>query len=412
MKAKKTIIYVGGFELPDKNAAAQRVLANAKIFRELGFNVVLVGVDKSLSQDTHIKDTKSDVFGFESWAIPYPNGKKLWLKFITSNKHIEYIVDNYYLDDLYGVVCYNYPFVAQYKIKNMCSRKDAFYIPDATEWYESSGGGILFNTIKWLDTSLRMRFMHPQADGIITTSKYLSDFYNSKNCITVELPTLYDVANLRQQILQTEKNTNFIKLMYAGSAFNLERVDKNRSNIKDRLDKIILLLAKVYEEKTNFILNIYGLTEENYLSVFPEHNNILHDLSNHIVFQGRKPHLEIIENIQKSDFTIFIRNIERVIEAGFPSKFSESISYGTPVISNMISNIEPYHIEGKNHYTLALDDTEQQVEKMIKILNLNTDEIQNMKQYCLTNKIFDYKEYVSIVKHFLLKLEENKNENI
>ncbi len=76
MHTKKTIIYVGGFELPDKNAAAQRVLANAKIFRDLGYNVVLVGIDKSLSQDTLIKNTQVSVSGFESWALPYPNDKK------------------------------------------------------------------------------------------------------------------------------------------------------------------------------------------------------------------------------------------------------------------------------------------------------------------------------------------------
>lgn len=411
MNIKKTIIYVGGFELPDKNAAAQRVLANAKIFRELGFNVVLVGVDKSLSQNTLIEDTKSSVSDFESWAIPYPSGKKQWLKFITSNKHIEYIVDHYYHDDLYAVICYNYPFIAQYKIKNMCARKSTFYIPDATEWYTSSGGSILFNTIKWLDTSLRMRFMHPQGDGVITTSKYLSNFYNSRNCITVELPTLYDVDTLRQHISETEKNTNIIKLMYAGSAFNLDRVDKNRSNIKDRLDKIILLLNRVYEQKNNFLLNIYGLTKDNYLSVFPEHDDILHKLSNNIIFHGRKPHLEIIQNIRESDFTIFLREIDRVIEAGFPSKFSESISCGTPVIANMISNIERYVAEGDNCYIIDLKSNNKQVKKMVQILSLNEDEITKMKDYCLKHKIFDYKEYVSPVKQFLLKLEENKNEN-
>ena len=381
MKNKKTIIYVGGFELPDKNAAAQRVLSNAKIFRELGFNVVLIGVDKSLSQDSHIEDTKSSISGFDSWAIPYPNGKKQWLKFITSNKYIEYIVDNYYLDDLYGVVCYNYPFVAQYKIKNMCSRKNAFYIPDSTEWYESNGGGILFNTIKWLDTSLRMRFMHPQADGIITTSKYLTSFYKKRNCTTVELPTLYDVDNFNHTAPQI-KQTDIIKLMYAGSAFNLKRIDKNRTNIKDRLDKIITMLEKVHhQEKTNFILNIYGLTKENYLSVFPEHTDILHVLSNHIIFHGRKPHSEIVENIQTSDFTIFLRNIERVIEAGFPSKFSESISYGTPVISNMISNIERYAVEGKNSFIISLEDNEEQVKNMVQILSLDMADRQSMKNY-------------------------------
>lgn len=408
---KKTILYIGGFELPDKNAAAQRVLSNAKIFKELGFNVVFVGIDKTLPQNTHIKDTQLNIYGFNAWAIPYPNSKKTWLNNITSNKHIEYIVDQHYSDNLYAVICYNYPFVAQYKVKNMCSKRDAFYIADATEWYGSSGGSLLFNTIKWLDTTLRMRFVHLLADGIITTSKYLSNFYNAKNCITVELPTLCDVDSLDNHIVSIQDNSSTIKMMYAGSAFNLERVDTDRSNIKDRLDKIILLLDKVYNQKNNFTLDIYGLTQENYLTVFPEHKKILEKLSNNIAFHGRKPHLEIIENIKRSDFTIFLREIDRVIEAGFPSKFSESISCGTPVVANMISNIEDYVSEGNNCCIISLNDYEKQVERMVKILSFNKSEIRKMKHYCLENKIFDYKQYIDSVKQFLLLLEGNANEN-
>ena len=37
---RKTILYIGGFELPDKNAAAHRVVANGKALRELGYSVV------------------------------------------------------------------------------------------------------------------------------------------------------------------------------------------------------------------------------------------------------------------------------------------------------------------------------------------------------------------------------------
>ncbi|MCK9163882.1 MAG: hypothetical protein M0O93_06000 [Bacteroidales bacterium] len=43
IKVNKTILYIGGFELPDKNAAAQRVISNGKILRDLGFNVVYIG---------------------------------------------------------------------------------------------------------------------------------------------------------------------------------------------------------------------------------------------------------------------------------------------------------------------------------------------------------------------------------
>ena len=43
MNNKGTILYVGGFIiLPDKNAAAQRVVSIAKILRDIGFEVVSI----------------------------------------------------------------------------------------------------------------------------------------------------------------------------------------------------------------------------------------------------------------------------------------------------------------------------------------------------------------------------------
>ncbi len=402
MNQKKTIIYIGGFELPDKNAAAQRVLSNAKIFRELGFNVVFIGMDKTLPSTVHIEKTKSEVEGFEFWSLPYPSNKKLWLRYITSTEYLKYIITQ--VENVYAIVCYNYPALAQYRVNIMCKQKKIYCIADATEWYESSGGGILFNTIKWLDTNFRMRYVHLKVDGIITVSTYLTHFYKEKNCTIVELPTLYDIKKFNF-IIKDEGKDKTVKLMYAGSAFNLERVDKDRSNIKDRLDKIISTLDKVYASQTNFILDIYGLTEKNYLAVFPKHREILQKLKQHIVFHGRQPHTKIIESIQKSDFTIFIRNLDRVIEAGFPSKFSESISYGTPVISNMISNIEPFIIEGKNGFILSLKDEDARIAQMITILKINNQEIRRMKHYCSIHKIFDYREYITPVNKFLQKLE-------
>ena len=99
---------------------------------------------------------------------------------------------------------------------------------------------------------------------------------------------------------------------------------------------------------------------------------MLKKLSENIIFHGKKTHTEIIKNIQESDFTIFLRNIERLVEAGFPSKFSESMSYGTPVISNMISNIEDYAVENKNHFTISLNDEKRQVaeDQFLKYCNV------------------------------------------
>ncbi|MCC8151715.1 MAG: hypothetical protein LIO96_09760 [Lachnospiraceae bacterium] len=78
---KGTIIYVGGFELPDKNAAAHRVLSNGKILTELGYRVVFLGI-------SHVNKEveRNEYEGFEYWAIPYPQGLLKFAWFLCSKK--------------------------------------------------------------------------------------------------------------------------------------------------------------------------------------------------------------------------------------------------------------------------------------------------------------------------------------
>lgn len=99
-----------------------------------------------------------------------------------------------------------------------------------------------------------------------------------------------------------------------------------RKNMKD---KIIILLYEMHK------INKFGLEKENYLKAFPEHSLLLNEMSEKVYFHGRKRHSEIISYIKFSDFTIFLRDVDRVTLAGFPTKFSESLCCNTPVITNI-----------------------------------------------------------------------------
>jgi len=72
----KTIVYIGGFELPDKNAAAHRVINNSKAFRELGYKVVFIDASKDNNTSIDILKTKKEYFGFDTYSVPYPNRAK------------------------------------------------------------------------------------------------------------------------------------------------------------------------------------------------------------------------------------------------------------------------------------------------------------------------------------------------
>jgi len=397
---KKVILYIGGFELPDKNAAAQRCVSNAKIFRDLGYEIVMLGVNKTSHQPTQ----ELNHFGFTCWSTPYPNSTKSWLSYITSLNQVEHLLEEKYRNQVFAVICYNYPAIAQYRIKNLAKKHGALALADVTEWYSASGDASLRKGIKWLDITLRMRCVNFLMDGLITTSKHLTTFYQKKTL--VELPTLFDKS---EQVFHKAEISNGegYTLMYAGSPFDVAQAAKDKSCVKERLDLVIESLYKLKLDGVNFRLNIFGVGEDDYLKVYPEDSKKLEGLCGVVVFKGRQPHRIILENIISSDFTIFLRDVNRVTLAGFPSKFSESISYGTPVITNLISNIEPYVVEDKNCFLVDIDDKDKRYEALKLILTMPREGVKVSKDFCLNTVAFDCFSFTERVGVFIKKLKKN-----
>jgi len=395
--SKNIILYVGGFELPDKNAAAQRCISNAKILRDIGYEVVLVGVSKQASVELPL--SKAEHFGFTCWNVPYPGSSKEWLKHIITLNQIDYLIEKQYKNRVFSIICYNYPAISQMRTKIIAKKLGALAIADVTEWYAASGNNLLRKSIKWFDTWLRMRCVNLSMDGIITTSTYLTEFYRRKNMQCVELPTLYDKDQLCVNASAVEPSGGY-KLMYAGSPFDVASAAKNRKNVKERLDVLIDMLFNLCSEDFKFSLNIFGLTRNDYLHVYPEDSVKLERLGENVQFKGRQSHTIIIDNIINSDFTIFFRDINRVTQAGFPSKFSESITCGVPVITNLISNIAPYVVDGKNCFLLDFNK-DSRVEKMREILLSPYENISEAKRFCFDSRTFDYHTYKSEVINFL-----------
>ncbi len=403
MGSKKTIIYVGGFELPDKNGAAQRVVANGKIFRALGYNVVFCGVDKAISDSVDLMATEAKHFDFTCYATPYPKSKGAWLKTLSQSGEVKRLITDRYKGDVAAVICYNHPAIAQWHIRALCRRHGAKYIADVTEWYESSGGGLLFGLVKWFDTTLRMRLMHRLVDALITTSSIITEFYaRTRHIPIVELPTLYDKEAIHINRIETTPSVvHASRWIYAGSPFNAGRLDRKRENIKDRLDAVVILAARLNEEATPVALTIYGVTIDDYLKAFPEHEDMLKRHSAQILFCGNKPHKEILNSLQQSDFSIFFRKKSRLTEAGFPSKLAESISCGTPVITNYLGNLKSYKDNVPGLFLVDFSDMDKCVSMTKEILNMDKASFAKIKAACLETQAFDYRNYITRVKKFL-----------
>lgn len=396
--ARKNILYIGGFELPDKNAAAHRVIANAKILRDLGYHVTLVGVDKRQTLGSGVVRMKEDYFGFECWSMAYPEGIKAWVLYILGLSELLQFV-RARLAQGFALIAYNFPAIAQYRVFRLCKKSFVLRIPDVTEWYDSAGGALTYRIVKWIDTALRMYVINRYSSGLITTSHFVSEFYRTKGHEVVEIPTLFTTSDFCEPPVTDGAVKKFV---YVGSPFDPARVNRSRTNLKERLDLMVEAFYQLKGSTTRFQFDVYGIDCRSYLSVFPEHKEMLSEMAGIIAFHGYEDNEKVRLIIAQSDFTIFVRDETRVTLAGFPSKFSESVSMGTPVIANRMASLSCYR-----NYDFAYVYEGALVDCLAECLRIDEAAIKSLKLKAFRSNLFDYKSYTAEVDDFLKKIVSN-----
>ena len=345
------VLYIGGFILPDKNAAAQRVVANAKALRELDHTVYFLN---TIHQK--MKPQWCDYFGFACYECYRGN----ILKYLTSIKIIKNIIKNQKID---AVIAYNYPAIGLKKLSRYCRKHNIKIIADVTEWYVPQGNAV-FRLIKNYDTNLRMKKLHVKMDGVIAISEYLYNYYKEK-VFTVKIPPLVDVCDDKWNI-KTEKNAEILTFIYAGSP----------SAQKERLDIVVENIEKI-SETLPVVLNVIGITEHQFNRIYKTNY-----CGEHVKFFGRVSNIEVVELTKQADWAVVLRDRNRVVEAGFPTKIVESITCGTPVIANKFSNIAEYLNENNS---ILIDSFDEFQEALFRAAD---------KKCPFDNTCFDYHNYL------------------
>ena len=352
------ILYIGGFILPDKNAAAQRVLNNAKALRDLGHTVYFVNETK-----TETPEGWTEYCGFACYERRRPNQ----FVYLTSVGRLKRIIRD---KKISTVIAYNYPSAALNSLAAWCRRNHVKCYADATEWYVAQGNPI-FRIIKNLDSNFRMKKVHFRLDGVIAISRYLYEYYRN-GVDTVQIPPLSDLEDPKWQLPDREQSDT-VRFVYAGSP----------DSQKERLD-LLVDAAEQIAPRTNVTLDIVGIDLAQYESIYG-----CKYLGNAVKFHGRVSHSEALDFVKKADWSIVIRDNNLVVKAGFPTKVTESISAGTPVIANRFSNIEDY-LNSSN--SILIDDISELSEAMLHAVSKKAD---------VDRTVFDYRNYLRRLQYFL-----------
>lgn len=268
------------------------------------------------------------------------------------------------------------------------------YIVEQCEWYDYSTfkGGKLNpyyrEQIRVIEKKNR------NVSGIIAISRLFEQHYSFQGVPTIRIPTILDVENIKCRIKKNDDASDDVyHIAFAGSL----------GKGKERMQPIFKALIKINQLMETIVFDIYGPSEKELLINIEGDNNLWEQVKPYVNMHGYIPQTKVESVVRNADFTIFTRPIRRSSNAGFPTKFAESMSVGTPVITNDTGDISLYLKNGINGFLLG-NGTEDEIEQVFKkIISFSDEEYEDMrkKARCTAENSFNYSLYVTAMNDFL-----------
>lgn len=392
------ILYLGPFRFPEGDAAASRVLNNARLFRDLGHSVHILSFGGNYREEDKIDgDYKYDGITYtitndidtHSWkerllryTYPNPNARK-----IISKKILYFDV----------VVSYNTTLQMNLYLQWICKKYNKKLVLDLTEWPEANETpGGKWCPIYWM-SECNMRWAQKRFKNLIPISTYLNKYYSdSNNLLLPPLINIHDSKwnNFSKIELPVLNNFEGIRIIYAGTPAK-----------KDLLGNLIKALLRVLKENQKIQLVVAGVTFEQSLSFCLRES--YEKYNNNFVFLGRIPQALVPSYYHISDFSAIIRQPSRKNMAGFPTKMAESMAAGCPVFMNETSDLGQYAKDGKNAIVIKDYNKESIEAGLRRVLGLSKEKINEMKSIARSvgKSKFDYRSYYSMTEEYINSLE-------
>lgn len=192
---------------------------------------------------------------------------------------------------------------------------------------------------------------------VIAISDWFVRYYAKKGIRTLFIPNLIDDNEDNSSFIVNRKEEK-VSFIFAGYPQK-----------KDALDMIVKTLVNIYKNRTDFIFNIAGISEDDFFNKYPHLNSEKDIIKLFTKFHGLLNREEIRKLYYVSDYSIILRDpMLLVTQSGFPTKFSESLGYARPVIANDVSDVHLYLKDGYNGYLVDefnIDDLSSAIKKAL-----------------------------------------------
>ena len=385
---KIAIVFCRGCD--SSTAGGQRALMNAKLLSKCGF-YVFVSCFTPLESGTMIDDN-IEIVAWKKKKESNPLARFLsYSRSGVINESISYVLskaDRIDLVEVYSVLSKS----QMKKIKKEQSIYNYQLIFDVVEFQNFTEQNFASFFSYYVPNLYINKKAIKKNDKVVCISTYLLDYFKNKECQTLLIPFLNDdktINRIKKPSFCEDKRV----FLYAGSPGK-----------KDDLISIIrgfLLLPSTLKDKTIFI--IAGISKGKVLSLGLSKKE-LKDCESFVIFLGRIPFDSIKVLYSFVDFVVLMKNANmRHAKADFPSKISQALSFGVPVITTFTSDLHLYLRDGVDSVMVKDNCPSTFCDAIIKSFSFSDDYLKNMNVSAsiTASKSFSLGGYLNLMEEFI-----------
>ncbi len=335
---RDTVLYIGGFGLPDRTASALRAFGNATVLRAAGYRVVIAGKYARIPDPVLPPEL---IHGFACHDIRQPLPGLPVVDYTLSSANIHALAKQIGLQRIVAIMAYNYPGFGLHRLLRLGRRLGVPVINESTEWYGWEGFRPLTNVRRILESRWRNNGLVDVAGNFICATEWSKRRQPHANTLVLPFALDRGWACWRAEVDDAWcRDADAVRLVYSGSP--------GLGMHKDRLPLIVQALDRIDPAGRRFRFAVVGMTAKDYLHSMPQHAGLLGRHVQSIRFLGKMAHRDAVGVLKAGDFSVFVRERNRVSEVGFPTKYAEAATLGIPVLTNRSSDIADYLNDGEN----------------------------------------------------------------
>ncbi|MFJ1541413.1 glycosyltransferase [Micromonospora chalcea] len=389
------IAFVGPFAFPWGEPGSRRVYGLVGSLAAAGFDVVVAGGDAGPANEVGLDeiDGPGKVTYLGVGEAPQPGSGLLTSStqmFLRWGRKTAEWLDRQSPRPSHVVV---HGGMAQYMfhLQRWCRRNKVPLVADVVDW--NNGRYVRGGVLGPLNLSLKVALVrqYPRCDGVIAISTLLETYYRNHGLPVLRIPPTLDVQNLKVEH-HGSSGPPGLSLVYAGTPGR---------NKKDLLATIIRAVDQARRGGAPLNLRIFGPSPADVRALHGERT-----LPANVHVLGRIPQYDIPGVLQEADFSILVRRPERSTNAGFSTKFCESLANGTPVIVNLTGDMGDYLRHGVEGY-VCRDHSLEALTETLRVASQSTAAERALMRVAARNralKSFDYRQYGAAIGEFFDKL--------